>query len=208
MSKMQLNDLYILLQNSGIDTDLYSVGNAKTVEQLHEEILSGETNIINDDKQLIREVETLFLIIKGYDSKILREKWVKYGNKPKVPRLSPLAEKMMLGESDNIPKVILRAINEKLSLLKIKLNINIQLNTMKKCIYDKNSDSYPGLKTKYIVYIIQVKIDNLPNTKFKTREYLKNKSTEIRLTTAWEWVEPKSENYSFAPVKNYLDNYF
>lgn len=115
---------------------------------------------------------------------------------------------MMMGECDHISDVVLRSINEELGSLKLALNIVAQLDTMQKYNYEADSESYPGLKIRYNAYIIQVKIDNLPENEFTTTEYKKDMPTEIRLTTAWEWVEPKPENFSVPAVKDYLSKYF
>ena len=62
---MELNNLYVLLQTNGIDTNMFSIGRAKSVKQLHQEILLGETRLITDNNRLIREVDALYLIIKS-----------------------------------------------------------------------------------------------------------------------------------------------
>ena len=205
---MNIQDLYILLQSNGINTESYSIGKAKSVEQLHKEILLGETKIIMDGEKLIREIDALYLVIKrSIDSNILREKWQQHAGKQKNYRFCLLAEKMINGESDDIECIVTRAINEELGSLQIKLEFNIELNTLYKYKHEIISESYPELTTRYNIYLIQVKINNLPETDFETIEYEKENPLKIRLTTAWEWVEPSQENFKPQAIQKYLDKY-
>jgi hypothetical protein len=54
MKFSSVNDLYLSLKLWGVPVDQYGTGDAKTVDQLYDEIQSGETKLLYDDGVLIR----------------------------------------------------------------------------------------------------------------------------------------------------------
>lgn len=159
-----------------------------------------------DKDKLIRAVDVLYLIIKKSDGKCLREKWQQHTGKEKVSRFCPMAEKMFFGESNNIPDVVNRAIDEELRSLQIKPIFSTDIATLRQFNNENISASYPELTTRYNSYVVKVDANNLPETDFETVEYEKENPTKIRLITAWQWVEPISENFKTQPIKQYLRN--
>lgn len=205
---MDITSLYTLLRKHNIDTNLYSSNKSKSVEQLHNEIMLGESVLTIEEDQLIRQIDVLCIMIKKPDSNlVLREKWQQHAGKDPRSRYCLLAEKMLPGEDTNIKKVVVRALDEELESLGIVLDFNIFSDTLDKISNESYSQSYPGLKTRYNTFIIQVTINNLPETDFITTEYIKGSKTDIRLTTAWEWVTLESKNFDMLSVKEYINKY-
>ncbi len=164
----------------GINTTIWGIGAAKSVEDLWTEIVNGESQLEGDPP--LRVVHVVNVIIRD-GNRILIEGEQQFNENQQRYRGAPLSEKMKLGE-DYIGAA-LRGIEEELRIEPV--NVEITKSSPGPQLMLGESPSYPGLRTKYIVYTVEVKIENLPDHDFWTYE---TQDRVKRHQWQWEFAEP------------------
>lgn len=144
-----VSELTNKLREHSIPIELWGTGESKTVENLLDEIKTGESYIEDVGDYLIRYIE--FIGVTIYYKDVDGNNWIlkedrqefKDGRSRRRNIGSSVSEKMLTGE-DTITSAI-RGIKE-------ELNVTItkdQLERTEDVFYDSDSLSYPGLRAKY-----------------------------------------------------------
>jgi hypothetical protein len=142
-------DFVQMLKDKGIDTELYGTGTFKTIGHLYQEIHEGETELTEEDSQLIRKVEFVGArIIYKKDDEWLRlyeEKQIFKDGRERRRTNMPYsaAEKFKSGEDPK--EVIVRGVKEELDL-----DITKDQFTFYNKKEIENNDDYPGIKSFHI----------------------------------------------------------
>jgi hypothetical protein len=144
-------DFVQMLKNKGIDTELYGTGTFKTIGHLYQEIHEGETELTDEDDQLVRRVQFVGArILYKKDGEWLRlyeEKQIFKDGRERRRTNMPYsaAEKFKSGEDPK--EVIVRGMKEELKL---------DITKDQFAFYNKkeieNNDDYPGIKSFHIGY--------------------------------------------------------
>lgn len=144
-------DFVQMLKNKGIDTELYGTGTFKTIGHLYQEIHEGETELTDEDGQLVRRVQFVGArILYKKDGEWLRlyeEKQIFKDGRERRRTNMPYsaAEKFKSGEDPK--EVIVRGMKEEL-----KLDITKDQFTFYNKKEIENNDDYPGIKSFHIGY--------------------------------------------------------
>lgn len=122
---------------------LYGIGQAKSFDRLVEEIKTGETQIIFENNQPIRliQVARVYVFCKG--QQLVESKQTIKGQGDRVRNLDCVSEKFFLAESAF--DAACRGIEEELGLS----TRGTDLLSLGKKTEERESPSYPGLKTRY-----------------------------------------------------------
>jgi len=144
-------DFVQMFKNKGIDTELYGTGTFKTIGHLYQEIHEGETELTDEDGQLVRRVQFVGArILYKKDGEWLRlyeEKQIFKDGRERRRTNMPYsaAEKFKSGEDPK--EVIVRGMKEELKL---------DITKDQFAFYNKkeieNNDDYPGIKSFHIGY--------------------------------------------------------
>jgi len=144
-------DFVQMLKNKGIDTELYGTGTFKTIGHLYQEIHEGETELTEEDDQLVRRVQFVGArILYKKDGEWLRlyeEKQIFKDGRERRRTNMPYsaAEKFKSGEDPK--EVIVRGMKEEL-----KLDITKDQFAFYNRKEIENNDDYPGIKSFHIGY--------------------------------------------------------
>ncbi len=144
-------DFVQMLKDKGINTELYGTGTFKTIGHLYQEIHEGETELTEEDGQLVRRVQFVGArIIYKKDGSWLRlyeEKQIFKDGRERRRTNMPYsaAEKFKSGEDPK--EVIVRGMKEEL-----KLDITKDQFTFYNKMEIENNDDYPGIKSFHIGY--------------------------------------------------------
>lgn len=172
-----------LLQKHNIPLELWGKGEAKTLEHLAQEVLSGETELVETENgELVRQITAIDLLIKyvNENGRMYQLKETKQvfanGHERVRPEISSIAEKSKLGE--NPDEVAIRAVKEELGIAEDISPEFVRTENKKKI-----SKSFPGLDTKYVIHFYTV---TLNDRQYKSEGYVEKQSDK---TTFFEWVE-------------------
>lgn len=156
MSSLTLQGLQQKLTEFDIDYSQWNRGEAKSVAHLLKEINTGETQLIDIEGQLVRNI-TIVLVEVTYQGKILIEsKQMFHDGRSRKRGLTQLSEKVALGE--DVESASRRAINEELG---IKSDVDVRRSSK---ILDQpevqvlTSQSFPTLLTRYEKYFYQIEL--------------------------------------------------
>jgi hypothetical protein len=182
-SNKPLADLESKLVKYSIPIQHWGTGQAKTTTHLLDELDNDECIIKDEGGYLVRYVEFVGIRILYKDENgvtwLLKEdrQEFKDGRVRRRDIQSSVSEKMKAGENPNISAV--RGIEEELG---IEVGIS-QLKKLRPLYYDGGSQSYPGLKSKYVGHHF---------TCYLTPEqFMENGYVEIQKdkSTFFKWVE-------------------
>ena len=168
-----------LLQKHGIDVNSWGKGEAKTVRHLFEAIESGETTL-EEENGLIRKVAVVAADIihtnkAGKTFKLIEEKQI-FSDGRKRKRNLPHSMTETVRPREDIEKALQRGIKEE---LKVDTPFEIRFE---KLLYETVvSPSYPGLRTKYVIYRFKVIFSD---EHYKKAGYIE---VEKDLTTYFVW---------------------
>jgi len=165
------------LEMNGVDLECWGQGDSKSVEDLWQEITSGETQI--QENPPLRVVHVVNIIVRNGD-KILVEGSQKIARNQVRYRGLPPAEKIKPGEG--YIDAAIRGLKEELQINPDRIRIISSGDEPQSSIHE--SQSYPGLRSQYIIYNVEVKIDNLPDNDFWTNE--RNIGDPVR-QHHWKW---------------------
>lgn len=162
-----------ILTKARIPLDEYGKGGAKTIQNLHKEVLSGESVMhVNDNYELTRDVKVVWIdvlcTLSNGDVYILREdrQVFKDGRVRKRSTPSSLGEKMQAGEA--LDTAINRALDEEIGVTKI--------DSLHKIGEEKEKftpPTYPGLETTYSSYSY---VAVIPESAFATEGYVEHQA--------------------------------
>jgi hypothetical protein len=144
-------DFVQMLKDHGINTELYGTGTFKTIGHLYHEIEEGETELTDEEGQLVRKVQFVGArILHKKDGKwwrLYEEKQIFKDGRERRRANMPYsaAEKFKSGEDPK--EVIVRGMKEEL---------NLDITKDQFAFYNKkeieNNDDYPGIKSFHIGY--------------------------------------------------------
>ncbi len=149
------------LVSQDIDISRWGVGPTKTVENLWDEIVNGETYL--QDNPPLRIIQVVQVIIRD-GNRILLEAEQELDNQQRRSRNFPPSEKMKPGET--YTGTATRCLQEELGAAPHDITIVQSTHRQRKIVRD--SPSYPGLDTQYIFHAVEAKVKGLPNTDFWT----------------------------------------
>jgi hypothetical protein len=172
-------DLKAWLDSKGIDTSCWGTGGAKSVENLWAEIIEGESQI--QDEPPLRLVRMVKVIIRN-GKRILVEAEQEFGENQQRYRGWPPAEKIKPGE--NQVEAALRCLQEELQVTPSR--VEILSSTSEPEQVHQESPSYPGLRTLYGRYEVEVKVASLPHKPFSTIEATHNDGDPVK-NHHWLW---------------------
>ena len=144
-------DFVQMLKDHDINTELYGTGTFKTIGHLYHEIEEGETELTDEEGQLVRKVQFVGArILHKKDGKwwrLYEEKQIFKDGRERRRANMPYsaAEKFKSGEDPK--EVIVRGMKEEL---------NLDITKDQFAFYNKkeieNNDDYPGIKSFHIGY--------------------------------------------------------
>ena len=188
---MNKKELQKLLSSSGIDLDRWNKGAAKGINDLLNEINSGESILKKGvNKKLSRKVGVVYAKIiycdkaTGVRYALKEEKQVFSDGRERVRKIDfSMAEKMKSGENPKI--AIKRGVAEELGI-----SGKLKITPKGKVVKIKNSSSYPGLITEYIFYSFLIELDK---NQFNPDGYTE-KEGSTGLTSSFCWKKSKPAN--------------
>jgi hypothetical protein len=172
------------LLSKGVDPSSWGLHNTKTVQNLWTEIALGES-ALQDDPPL-RVIQVVHIIVRN-GNRILVERKQNLGSNGSRYRNQPPSEKIRPGE--NPIDAALRGIEEELQVQRDR--IRLLDSPLSKPEEVRESNSYPGLETKYIIYEVPVEISRLPDKDFWTDESIENRSDPVT-KHHWFWAEEET----------------
>lgn len=183
-----IDELERWLINQKIDLSLWNRGNAKSVENLLNEIIQGDCLIqLNPPMRIIHVVQVLIF----RNQTLLVEIEQEMNDERTRKRNLPPSEKMKLGE--DCRQAAIRCLVEELQVSDNQ--VKILTRDCKAFIRYRNSRSYPGLKSKYFVYRVQAQVEQLPQENFWSKEKVSPKHTDIVRRHYWGWSHMKKIKY-------------
>jgi hypothetical protein len=147
------NDLYLFLSDKGVPLDLFGSGNAKTVDQLYEEIQSGETKLLYDEGVLIRYFRGVVVHVYSGVYKLHEDRQEFKDGRIRRRNFDFLGEKMVNGEAP--VDAALRCIKEEIGI--DVSNLEYQRRELKP---HADSMSYPGIITIGDLYHFNVTLES------------------------------------------------
>ena len=174
-----LDELKAWLDAHGIDTSSWGRGEAKPVESLLDEILAGESRLQDDPS--LRVISLVQVLIRRGDL-VLIETEQELADGRTRPRNLPLAEKIRAGEAVN--DAVLRGLKEELGIQSHQ--VTIRESTYRSEQRDMISQSYPDLKTRYLMHVIEAEVEGLPSDDFVTREASDSPDETVQ-AHHWSW---------------------
>ena len=144
------------LRASGVDTARFGVGDAKSLDDLAEEVARGEATVTLDPRTgaPLRSVRVLQLLLRDAAGRVLVEARQEWSDGRVRERGTPLSEKMLGGESwrDAAP----RAVAEELgSALAPGYELVVDEATLQVRNVARDSVSYPGLPSLYAMHAVE-----------------------------------------------------
>ncbi|KAJ7544074.1 hypothetical protein O6H91_09G063700 [Diphasiastrum complanatum] len=152
-----------------LQLDLWgTAAGTKRVENLWNELLEGEI-LLEDSYPPKRTVHVASVHIKNEMGKTLVEAYQEMEDGSIRQRNRALSEKMLPGES--VQDACLRGIFEELGCeMGARERVVILQDSYKKEEDERDSFSYPGLMTHYVIHKMVAYMQNLPSTEFSTEE--------------------------------------
>lgn len=171
-----------------IDLDSWNCGQAKSVDNLLSEILKGETSIqLQPPLRVVKVVQVLVM----HAGKYLLELGQELDNNRMRTRNIPPSEKMKPGEDCLF--AARRCLHEELQIQ--DQDIKILTKHCKPHYRYRKSRSYPGLRTRYSIYRVEVSVKDLPTENFWTDERTMQADGEIIRRHYWGWGTLKKIKY-------------
>mmetsp|Transcript_33547 Transcript_33547/g.53803 ORF Transcript_33547/g.53803 Transcript_33547/m.53803 type:complete len:316 (+) Transcript_33547:79-1026(+) len=180
------------LRHHGVDPAQFGSGAAKTTQDLVTEVEQGETTLEVIKGSPRRNVRVLQLLVLDARGRMLIEASQEWEGGRMRERNQPLSEKLLGGEDWR--QAAPRAVAEELgSALTAGYTLHLDESTLRCEVVERDSLSYPGLPSRYVMNSVEARIDNgFPCTEvsgdfegFTSVEETKRG----RLTVRWEWRE-------------------
>jgi hypothetical protein len=167
-----------LLQTYGVPVEQFGTGKAKTLEHLAQEILEGETVLVDKDGKIVRRVELVHIDVRftqnGDEFQLVEDGQVFIDGRERRRGLTGISEKMKPGENPLI--CAKRALAEE-----IGVDSGNDIQVMETEEETKTSPSYPGLSTEYRRHKMKITISE--------KDFLEDGYTEVQpdKTTYFVW---------------------
>lgn len=174
-----IDQLKAWLASNGIDISRWGRGTAKNVENLWDEILSGESRL--QENPTLRIIPVTQVIVRRGNN-ILIEAEQEFVDNRRRARNHPPSEKMKHGE--HYIDAAVRCLQEELGL--DGQDIEIIPSTYRQIQEEAESLSYPGLWTRYIFHVVEAKVNGLPDSDFWTIETVDNEQEAVK-KHFWVW---------------------
>jgi ADP-ribose pyrophosphatase YjhB (NUDIX family) len=167
------------LKANGMDTALWGVGGAKSVQNLWSELIAGESQLQADPP--LRLVQVVNVIIRQ-GQHLLVEAKQEFGENQTRDRSSPPAEKIKPGESP--VEAAIRCLQEEMEVNPDRVKILAWTAEPEQVRLE--SPSYPGLISNYIRYEVEAKVAGLPRRPFSTIETAHDDGDPVK-NHQWLW---------------------
>ncbi len=178
--ELSLHQLLEWLKTQGIDTTAWGQGDAKSVGDLWQELLHGESTLQADPP--LRRVQVVEVYVREND-RLLIESAQHFADGRVRTRNRPPSEKMHPAEAPL--EAAQRCLVEELAIDPAALSFPLQQIPMR-TIRDE-SGSYPNLSTEYTFYTVFARVHGLPSTSFTTPNAAHSDGDPI-IAHQWEWV--------------------
>ncbi len=168
----------------GIALERWGTGQAKSLENLWEEIATGETQLQADPLRRVL-AGVVQVIIRRDDGRILIEEEQVLEDGRRRARNIPPAEKMLAGET--YADAVRRCLREELRVNPDTAEILTHTHE----VYHEQHDSwsYPGLVSLYPIHRVEVRVPGLPRRSFRTTEPDSAGGGLVR-EHLWTWKRP------------------
>ena len=172
-------ELKAWLQAHEIDFEAWGANATTSVANLWAEINTGEARMeANPPRRL---VEVARVLIRR-DDQILIEVGQEFVNGQTRQRNSPPSEKMRPQET--YVAAARRCLTEELGLS--PESITIFKERYQRKVREKESESYPGLMTRYVIHVVEATSPGLPEGPFCTKEEASGPGDPVK-RHHWEW---------------------
>ncbi|CAM6129490.1 unnamed protein product [Calypogeia fissa] len=141
---------------------------SKKIANLWHELTSGESSL-QDSRPPKRTVNVASVKIKNEKGEVLVEAYQEMSDGRRRERNQPLSEKFKPGEG--VEEACLRGICEELGAdLGSREKVTMISDSYTKKEQERDSISYPGLPTQFIIHSMEARIPQLPESEFSTFE--------------------------------------
>ncbi|KAL2641704.1 hypothetical protein R1flu_009291 [Riccia fluitans] len=145
-----------------------SASATKRVANLWCELVEGEISL-EDSRPPKRTAHVASVKIRNEQGHVLVEAYQQMADGRVRPRNRPLSEKMRPGE--HVEEACLRGIYEELGCqMGARERVVIIPESYRREEEERESFSYPGLPTRYVIHTMVALVDQLPSTEFSTEE--------------------------------------
>ena len=183
-----LEDLRLWLNKNKIDTHMWNKGEAKSVEDLWQEVVNKKCYLGGTSP--LRYITAVQLVVVQQDKVLLEEKQSLRDARVRIRNRLP-AEKL---QPDEDPfAAASRCLAEELPLLD-KRNTLIPEQQTRLRLELVDSESYPGLTTLYKLYRVRVHVQRLPNHRFTSLETGHQRSSPV-VDHSWCWTSWSQAQY-------------
>lgn len=177
---------------ASLPLDQYGQGSAKSWQSLLKEIESGECQIEWDGDRPIRVIRVLKIDVSDPDGNSLYEAYQEFNDGRRRERgLWGISEKVRPNEDLQI--AVVRAMAEELGVWSNQFNFSIDPSHE---VEEKDSPSYPGLRTRYIKYSASACLDESA----VCPEYVEVQSDKL---TIFIWRQRKLHKAAIKAVSNW-----
>ncbi|MEM7131795.1 MAG: NUDIX domain-containing protein [Chloroflexota bacterium] len=179
------------LNNNGIDTSHWGIGNAKSLNDLWHEILVGESHF--QSHSLLRRVEVSSVriiqrVVYSRDPSIESKDWqlieavqIFHDGRKRFPNRNP-SEKMKRGETPE--EAAWRCLYEEVGCTETDvINSPKLIHTEERRL---ESPSYPGLESLFTMHLLECRVQGLPEHEFQT---VNQAGHDPVATIQWRWEE-------------------
>lgn len=147
------------LRTHGVDPSPFGAGSAKRVDELATEVECGEATLEVVDGAPRRSVRVLQLRILDESRRVLIEARQEWDCGRVRERGTPLSEKLLRGEDWR--EAAPRAVAEELgSALRPGYALEVDDSTLRRVAVERDSLSYPGLPSRYLMHSVEARIAN------------------------------------------------
>ncbi len=175
-----VESLHQWLLTVSIDLERWNCGQAKSINNLFDEIEKGESSIQRQPALRVVKVVQVLVMSAG---KYLLELEQEMDDQRMRKRNIPPSEKMKPGEDCLF--AARRCLIEELQIQ--DQNINVITTKCQPSYRYRNSKSYPGLRTKYVIYRVEASVKDIPTDNFWTDEKTNQGEKEIIRRHYWGW---------------------
>ena len=178
-----------MLRTYEMPLDLWGVGDAKTLEDLYNEINEGESQLVDENGELVRKTKVLavdvYCHIEGKTYKLVedRQEFVDGRVRRRTADVldTSLGEKCGINES--LATALARTMHEELGIEETTA-AELDFETGDVVEKERPSGSYPGLKTRHVKHYYTT---NLPPALYKEEGYREEQPG--KKTTYFVWKE-------------------
>jgi 8-oxo-dGTP pyrophosphatase MutT (NUDIX family) len=163
-----------------VDVDSWGTGGSKTVATLWSELHHGESQLKSTP---LRRLVTVVRVIIRRDERVLVETAQDFDDGRRRYRLQPPSEKMRPGEPPE--QAAIRCLQEELGVT--AGDVWLAPGSTRRWERERESVSYPGLRTCYRFYSIEANVPGLPDQAFSTREIAPGPGEPVE-RHFWEWA--------------------